>query len=220
VRQRLPAMIFGNADAKWAAIVEEISRLHAQGRPVLIGTRSIDKSEHLSRLLGAEGIEHNVLNAHRLAEEAQIVAQAGLPGRVTVSTNMAGRGTDIRLGPGVAERGGLHVICTEMHDSARIDWQLRGRCGRQGDPGSHRQYLALDDELLSSGLGPKKARKFEDQGKDTGGSFNHLARLFRRAQRKVERRHFRQRKSLMYFEKERKKIQRQMGQDPYLDTTS
>jgi len=220
IRKRLPDMVFGNEDAKWAAVVEEVCRMHAQGRPVLIGTRSIDKSEHLSRLLEEQGIEHRVLNAHHIEAEADIVARAGLPGRVTVSTNMAGRGTDIKLGEGIAELGGLHVICTEMHDSARIDWQLRGRCGRQGDPGTHRQYLALDDELLSSGLGPKKSRKYEALGAEGNGSFASLSRVFRRAQKKVERRHFRDRKGLMYFEKQRKKMQSQMGQDPYLDTPS
>jgi len=219
IRTRLPELVFGTAEAKWAAVVDEIQRMHALGRPVLVGTRSIDKSEHLSRLLSARGIEHQVLNAHHIAEEAQIVAQAGQPGRVTVSTNMAGRGTDIKLGPGVAELGGLHVICTEMHDSARIDRQLIGRCGRQGDPGSYRQFLALDDELLFSGLGPKKARKYEALGKaSANGPLEGYTHLFRKAQRKVERRHFRERRALMYFEKQRKKMQRQMGQDPYLDT--
>jgi len=185
---------------------------------VLIGTRSIDKSEHLSRLLAERGIEHQVLNARHIAKEADIVARAGLRGKVTVSTNMAGRGTDIKLGEGVAELGGLHVICTEMHDARRIDRQLMGRCGRQGDPGTHRQYLALDDELLLVGLGPKKARKLQELGREHNGSLDHLEYLFRKAQRKVERRHYRQRRSLMYYEKERKKMQRQMGQDPYLDT--
>jgi len=185
---------------------------------VLIGTRSIDKSEILSKLLDAKGIEHQVLNANQIAEEAKIVERAGLPGKVTVSTNMAGRGTDIKLGEGVTEFGGLHVICTEMHDAGRIDGQLRGRCARQGDPGTYRQYLALDDDLLEGGLGPKKAGKLEEMGRQSDDSFDELIRTFRKAQKKVERRHFRQRRALMYFEKERKKMQRQMGQDPYLDT--
>jgi preprotein translocase subunit SecA len=218
IRTRLPDLVFGDEDTKWAAVVEEICRLHAEGRPILIGTRSIDKSVHLSGLLEAQGIEHQILNAHHIETEAQIVAGAGLPGKVTVSTNMAGRGTDIKLGDGVADKGGLHVICTEMHDSARIDWQLRGRCGRQGDPGSFRQYIALDDELLFTGLGPKKSRKYEAVGKQENGSFDGYSRVFGKAQKKVERRHFRDRKTLMYFEKQRKKMQRQMGQDPYLDT--
>ena len=220
IRKRLPDMVFGHADAKWEAVVEEVCRLHAQGRPVLIGTRSIDKSEHLSRLLKERGIEHQVLNAHHIEEEADIVARAGLPAKVTVSTNMAGRGTDIKLGEGIAELGGLHVICTEMHDSARIDWQLRGRSGRQGDPGSFQQYLALDDELLFTGLGPEKSRKYEAIGQQNNGSCDRYRRVFRRAQRKVERRHLRDRKALMYFEKQRKKMQRQMGQDPFLDSPS
>lgn len=219
IRVPLPTLVFGTADAKWEAVVEEICRMHALGRPVLIGTRSIDKSEHLSGLLARHGIEHQVLNANHVEEEADIVARAGLPGKVTVSTNMAGRGTDIRLGENVAQIGGLHVVCTEMHDAARIDRQLMGRCGRQGDPGTHRQYLALDDELLSSGLGPKKSKKYEERGEQAGsGALEGYARLFRRAQRKVEKQHFRQRRALMYFEKERRKMQRQMGQDPYLDT--
>jgi preprotein translocase subunit SecA len=217
IRQRLPDAIFGDSEAKWEAIIEEVRTLHAQGRPLLIGTRSIDKSEHLAKLLRALGIEHQVLNAHRLAEEAEIVANAGNHGRVTVSTNMAGRGTDIRLGEGVADMGGLHVICTEMHDAARIDRQLAGRCGRQGDPGSFRQYLALDDELLL-GLGPDRAKRLKELGAQAAGPWNHLARLFRLAQRRTERKHFRDRRLLMYHEKERKKMQAQMGQDPYLDT--
>ncbi len=220
IRQRLPDRVFGVTDAKWTAVVEEVRQLHAAGRPVLIGTRSIDKSEELSALLNAAGIEHRVLNANQIAAEAEIIARAGLPRTVTVSTNMAGRGTDIKLGDGVAKLGGLHVICTEMHDANRIDRQLIGRCGRQGDPGTFRQYLALDDDLLLTGLGPDKSRKYKELGEESAGPFNHLGRLFRRAQRKVERRHFRQRKSLVYFEKERKKMQRQMGQDPYLDTPS
>lgn len=218
IRERLPDRVFGTEDAKWTAVVEEICELNARGRPVLIGTRSIDKSEHLSRMLKAKGIEHQVLNAHHVDVEADIVAEAGIANRVTVSTNMAGRGTDIKLGPGVLEMGGLHVICTEMHDSARIDRQLSGRCGRQGDPGTYRQYLALDDELLFNGLGPKKSRKLEALGEDQGGEFPRHAKLFRKAQKRVERRHFRDRRALMYFAKERKKAQRQMGQDPYLDT--
>jgi len=218
IRQGLLTRVFPNAEAKWAAVVEEVKQMHALGRPVLIGTRSIDKSEHLSRLLSAAGIEHRVLNAKHIAAEAEIVARAGQPGMVTVSTNMAGRGTDIKLGAGVAELGGLHVICTEMHDASRIDRQLIGRCGRQGDPGTYRQYLALDDDLLLAGLGPEKARRYKQLGEESSGPFDHLWRVFRKAQRKVQRRHFRQRRALMYFEKERKKMQRQMGQDPYLDT--
>ena len=218
IRQRLRTQVFGTEESKWKAVVEEICQLHEKGRPVLIGTRSIDKSEILSRLLNERGIAHQVLNANHIAAEAEIVAQAGAQGRVTVSTNMAGRGTDIKLGPGVVEIGGLQVILTEMHDAARIDRQLSGRCGRQGDPGTYRQYLALDDDLLLAGLGPKKSDRLKAYGERATGSLDRLSYLFRRAQRRVEARHFRQRRALMYFEKERKKMQQQMGQDPYLDT--
>lgn len=218
IRKRLPDRIFGTSDAKWLAIVEEVREMHALGRPVLIGTRSIDKSELLSKLLHGAGIEHQVLNAHRVAEEADIVARAGFADKVTVSTNMAGRGTDIKLGEGMADLGGLHVILTEVHDAARIDRQLRGRCGRQGDPGTYRQYLALDDDILLAGLGPKPSRRLKALGESSTGPFQQFARKFYRAQRRIERRHFRDRKMLMYFEQERRKLQRQMGQDPYLDT--
>lgn len=218
IRRRLPEFVYGTTDAKWTAVLEEIDQLHNEGRPILIGTRSIDKSEHLSELLNARNIEHQVLNANHIETEADIIAGAGLPGKVTVSTNMAGRGTDIKLGEGVSGMGGLHVICTEMHDSSRIDRQLIGRCGRQGDPGTYRQYLALDDDLLLTGLGPEKSKKLKKLGEQSAGSFDSLLKLFRKSQKKVERRHFRQRKSLMYYEKERKKMQLQMGQDTYLDT--
>jgi len=218
IRQRLPERVFGTDVDKWPAIVEEICEVHATGRPVLVGTRSIDKSELLSKLLDSRGIPHVVLNANHIAEEATIVSEAGKLGNVTVSTNMAGRGTDIKLGDGVNELGGLHVIMSEMHDSARIDRQLAGRCGRQGDPGTWRAYLALNDELLL-GLGPDKAKYYKTLGADGNGkSLDHMAGLFRKAQMLTERRHFRDRKVLMYHEKERKKLQAQMGQDPYLDT--
>ncbi len=220
IRQPLAERVFGSEAQKWAAVVEEVCQMHAEGRPVLIGTRSIDKSEILSRMLGDRGIEHQVLNANHIAAEADIVAGAGRRGKVTVSTNMAGRGTDIKLGEGVKELGGLHVICTEMHDSARIDRQLIGRCGRQGDPGTWRQYLGLDDDLLLAGLGPEKAKKYRELGESANGKLDRYRGLFRKAQGRVERRHFRDRRVLMYFEKERKKMQRQMGQDPYLDTPS
>jgi preprotein translocase subunit SecA len=217
IREQWPARVFGTQEEKWQAIVDEVCELHAAGRPVLIGTRSIDKSENLAALLRQRNVELDVLNANHIAEEAEIVAGAGVRGKVTVSTNMAGRGTDIKLQDGVAEIGGLHVIVTEMHDSARIDRQLAGRCGRQGDPGSFRIYLSLEDELLQA-LGPDKADVYKALGADAPGIYDHMARLFRKAQRITERKHFRDRKVLMYHEKERKKVQVQMGQDPYLDT--
>jgi preprotein translocase subunit SecA len=217
-REAWPTLVFGTADEKWAAIVEEVEFVHGEGRPVLIGTRSIDKSEHLSRLLEAAGIAHQVLNAKNLAAEAEIVKLAGEGGRVTVATNMAGRGTDIKLGDGVADLGGLHVICTEMHDAARIDRQLIGRCGRQGDPGTYRHFLALDDDILAAGFGPRRAARLKAAGSKTEGPLLAYEPLFRQAQRRVERRHFSERKKLMYYVKQRKKMLTQMGQDPYLDT--
>jgi preprotein translocase subunit SecA len=192
--------------------------MHKLGRPVLIGTRSIDKSVILSKLLAEQGIEHKVLNAHEVAAEAEIVARAGLPGKVTVATNMAGRGTDIKLGTGVAELGGLHVICTELHDSARIDRQLIGRCGRQGDPGTVRQYMSLDDDVIRTGLGPDVAERMTRVADTAGSEPQKYLGLIKKAQRKVERRHLRDRFVLLHHEKERKKMQREMGQDPYLDT--
>ncbi len=215
-RIRLATRVFGTESQKWEAIAAEVAEIHATGRPILIGTRTIDKSTILSDLLAEKGIEHRVLNANRIAEEAEIVANAGEAGRVTVSTNMAGRGTDIKLPDVVRDLGGLHVICTEMHESARIDRQLIGRCGRQGDPGTFRQYLALDDELLEKAFGPKRAKRYRAAGAG-GGLFPSCRRLFERAQRKVEVKSFRNRKIMLYYEKERKKTQRQMGQDPYLD---
>ena len=220
IRQKLQTLVFGTAEDKWHAIIEDVVEQHALGRPVLIGTRSIDKSELLSRLLAERGIEHAVLNARHVEQEAEIVSKAGQVGKVTVATNMAGRGTDIRLGDGVAELGGLHVICTELHEAQRIDRQLIGRCGRQGDPGTYRQFLALDDEILETAYGPKKAEKLKQRGIQFAGSgpLSGFEAMIYKAQRKVERRHFRDRKVLLYHEKERQKMQRQMSQDPYLDT--
>ncbi len=220
-RRRLADHVFATNLTKFAAIVEEVRELNSAGRPVLIGTRSIDKSEALSLMLRDAGLDHQVLNANEIAKEAEIVAGAGHPGKVTVATNMAGRGTDIKLAEGVAELGGLHVICTELHDAARIDRQLAGRCARQGDPGTVRQYLALDDDIIRSGFGPDVADRYERTSSGNGSiSFQRYARVMRRAQRKVEKKHFRDRMMLLHHEKERKKVQREMGQDPYLDTPS
>lgn len=216
-RKRLPDKVYGTEDAKWNAIVAESRELYLQGRPILIGTRSIAKSQQLSRLLTTSGIPHQVLNAHEVAAEAEIVARAGESGKVTVATNMAGRGTDIKLAPAVAEAGGLHVICSELHDSARIDRQLMGRCARQGDPGTVRQYMSLDDDVIKTGFGPEKAKKMTQLGLGNTNAQAYLG-LLRRAQQKVERRHLRDRFVLLYHERERKKMQREMGQDPYLDT--
>ena len=217
-RERLADRVFGSMEAKFRAIVEEVRDVHASGRPILIGTRSIDKSVLLSQLLEEVEIEHQVLNANNVEREAEIVAEAGCRGKVTVATNMAGRGTDVKLTGDVAQLGGMHVICTELHDAARIDRQLIGRCGRQGDPGSYRQYLSLDDDILKTGLGPDKAERLKARGESLQGSADNQARLFRTAQRKVERKHFRDRMVMLHHEKERKKMQREIGQDPYLDT--
>ncbi|MEM9645030.1 MAG: helicase-related protein, partial [Planctomycetota bacterium] len=217
-RERLADKVFGSMLAKFEAIVEEVREIHESGRPILIGTRSIDKSEILSQLLDQIGIQHQVLNANNVEREAEIVSAAGGQGKVTVATNMAGRGTDIKLDDEVEAMGGMHVICTELHDAARVDRQLIGRCGRQGDRGSYRQYLSLDDDILKVGLGVDKAERLKSKGEELTGSADHQAKLFRRAQRKVERKHFRDRMVLMHHEKERKKMQREIGQDPYLDT--
>jgi preprotein translocase subunit SecA len=148
-RAYLPDRVYGRAEHKWAAVVAAIRERHATGQPVLVGTRSVAASEHIASLLEEAKLPFRLLNARQDADEAGIVAEAGQEGRITVATNMAGRGTDIKLGPGVAEKGGLHVICTERHDSGRIDRQLFGRSGRQGDPGSCEAILAAEDELAT-----------------------------------------------------------------------
>jgi preprotein translocase subunit SecA len=148
LRVYLPTVCCVDAVEKWQRVVQEAERMRKVGRPVLIGSRSVEASEQLDAALNAAGIPHRVLNARQDADEAQVVAEAGQPGVVTVATNMAGRGTDIHLGPGVAEKGGLHVILTEYHDSSRIDRQLFGRCARQGDPGSVQAIVAYDDGLF------------------------------------------------------------------------
>ena len=166
-REQLPDLVFGTADAKWQAMVKEVGEHHQAGRPVLVGTRSIDKSETLSALLLYSGIAHHVLNARYLEQEAEIVAQAGGYGQVTVATNMAGRGTDIRLSPEALAVGGMHVIISELHESERVDRQLIGRCGRQGDPGSYRYYMSLEDEILLLGLGASESQRLKRMGADS-----------------------------------------------------
>lgn len=221
IRRRLPAVVAADSVQKFIRVVDEVRELHGDGRPVLIGTRSIDKSEELSRLLTAAALPHTVLNARHIAEEADIVARAGERGQITVSTNMAGRGTDIKLGEGVAELGGLHVICTELHDSARIDRQLVGRCGRQGDPGTWRQYVSLDDDILTTAHGPKRAAWIAARLRwRRGGNPERLLATFKGAQRTVEARHRRQRRVLEYIERQRSEAHMQMSHDPYLDAAS
>ena len=216
-RVSLPDRVFLTASDKWDAVVAEVMMMHQAGRPVLIGTRSIDRSEELSRHLKAAGIEHAVLNALRPAEEAAIAAQAGQRGRVTVATNLAGRGTDIRLADEVAQLGGLHVICAEMHESARNDRQLVGQCARHGDPGSCRRFVSLDDQLLEAGLSPRQVERLKGTLAARPEFASRVGRALRRAQARVERRHFQQRKLLRFVENERRKMQAEMGLDPFLD---
>ncbi|MBL8223063.1 MAG: hypothetical protein JNL62_27745, partial [Bryobacterales bacterium] len=150
LRRSLGERVFLSGERRWAAVVERVVAMHAAGRATLIGTRSVEASEQLSALLAARGMPHALLNARQDAEEASIIAAAGQPGGVTVATNMAGRGTDILLHPAVRDAGGLHVILTEFHESRRIDRQLFGRAGRQGDPGSFESLVSLDDELFQT----------------------------------------------------------------------
>jgi len=188
-------LIYPTSEAKWQAIVDRVAQLHSAGRPVLVGTRSVGDSEHISELLQKASIEHSVLNARQNRAEAEIVAQAGQPGRVTVATNMAGRGTDIRLAPGVAEAGGLFVIASERHEAGRIDRQLFGRSGRQGDPGEGQAMVSLDDELLRSVFGWLLDRL---SGRRSRFPDRLVRMLFSWAQRTTERRHGGVRKRLLY----------------------
>jgi preprotein translocase subunit SecA len=196
-RRRFPDRVYASAAAKWAAIVERLRELHAHGRPVLVGTRSVAASEHLSELLDAAGLAHQVLNARQDQEEAEIIANAGSRGRITVATNMAGRGTDIRLAPGVAELGGLHVLATERHDARRIDRQLFGRGGRQGDPGSYEAIVALEDEIVQQNFGglAKLMARLAGDGRALPGRLG--AALVAFAQRTAERHHARVRRELL-----------------------
>jgi len=216
-RQRVELQIKYCPDeaTKLQQIVDDVKEVHASGRPILIGTRSIAKSIELSVQLTKGGIEHEVLNARQVEREAEIVSRAGEAHRVTVATNMAGRGTDIKISDEVKELGGLHVVGTEMHESGRIDQQLFGRCGRQGDPGTVQQYLGAEDKLLESAFGQQTAMRYRKIAKSRSGDY--WIRLFHKAQAKGENQHYRARKSLMYSEKQLAKSQREMGLDPILD---
>ncbi|MBL9129328.1 MAG: preprotein translocase subunit SecA, partial [Verrucomicrobiales bacterium] len=187
---------------KWDAVVREIVEVHNQGRPILVGTISVDASEHLSRLLKKTGIPHAVLNAKYHQQEAEIVGRAGQRGAVTIATNMAGRGTDIKLGPGVAEIGGLHVVGTERHESRRIDRQLRGRCARQGDPGSSHFFLALEDDLMRLFGSDRIIRYMEKMGLEEGQELEHplLNKSIGQAQKRVEQHNFQIRKRTLEFD--------------------
>jgi preprotein translocase subunit SecA len=232
-RKVLSDVVFATAEEKWVAVADEVARAHKTGEPVLIGTRSIEKSEHLSELLTARGVPHQVLNAKEHEKEAAIVAKAGGRGMVTVATNMAGRGTDIKLGDGVPDLGGLYVIGTERHTARRVDRQLIGRCARQGDPGRARFYISLEDEILEM---ISKGEKFEEKleeavltrrleryrswaARATNGSLQKrwLRRFFTTTQIRLENKHYAQRRQLMEFEKIWDKMKKEMGLDPVLD---
>ncbi|HMD53912.1 MAG TPA: prepilin peptidase, partial [Phycisphaerae bacterium] len=176
IRQKLGIRIFPNEEDKLTAVIAEINRIHSLGRPLLIGTRSVHASEKLSEKLGKMGLSHQVLNAVRHAQEAQIIAAAGNAGCITVATNMAGRGTDIRLDPEAQKAGGLHVIATESHESGRIDRQLAGRAGRQGDPGSSIIFASVNDQLVQTHAG-LPVRLCRTVGAKNGRMFNLLGRL-------------------------------------------
>ena len=202
IRTDYPDVIYKTKAAKYRAVVKEIVELHKSGRPVLVGTTSITQSEDLSALLKKQGIPHNVLNAKYHEKEALIVADAGQPGQVTIATNMAGRGTDIVLGEGVAEKGGLHILGTERHESRRIDNQLRGRCARQGDPGSSRFYLSLEDDLMRL-FGSDKIKGMMDKlGMEEDEPIENkiVTSSIENAQKKVEERNFNIRKMVLEYD--------------------
>ncbi len=187
---------------KFAAVLNEIRQTHALGRPILVGTISVEVSEQLSRMLKREGIIHSVLNAKYHQQEAEIITRAGQRGAVTIATNMAGRGTDIKLGPGVAELGGLHVLATERHEARRIDRQLRGRCARQGDPGSSHFYIALEDDLMRLFGSDRIVKMMERMGLEEGQELTHpwLNRSIQQAQKRVEEHNFQIRKRTLEFD--------------------
>ena len=202
IREDCPDVIYRTEDEKFDAVIEEIKELHEVKRPVLVGTISIERSELLSKKLKKFGIKHSILNAKHHEKEAEIITQAGQPGAVTIATNMAGRGTDIVLGEGIPELGGLHILGTERHESRRIDNQLRGRSGRQGDMGSSRFYLSLEDDLLrifgSDKISPLMARL----GMEDGQPIEHamVSKAVANAQKKVEAHNFDIRKHLLEYD--------------------
>ena len=195
-------VVYNHEDGKFRAVINEIIEMHNAGRPVLVGTRSIEKSERLSALLSKRGIEHNVLNAKYHEKEAEIIKDAGIAGKVTIATNMAGRGVDIKLGETVPAAGGLHIIGTERHESRRIDNQLRGRSGRQGDPGSSRFYVGLDDELMRI-FGGERIRGIMERFKiddDTPIEAGILTASIANAQKKVEAHNYETRKHVLEYD--------------------
>ena len=202
IRKDLPDVIYKTKNAKYRAVVREVKKRHATGQPILVGTTSINQSEILSQLLDKENIVHNVLNAKYHEKEAEIIKNAGQKGMVTIATNMAGRGTDIKLGPGVAELGGLMIIGTERHESRRIDNQLRGRAGRQGDPGTTQFFLSLEDDLMRI-FGSENISKFMDKlgmDEDEPITAKMITRSIEKAQKKVESHNFDIRKYVLEYD--------------------
>jgi preprotein translocase subunit SecA len=195
-------LIYKTKKEKYNAVIEETMKLVAAGRPVLVGTTSVEISELLSKMLKLKGIKHNVLNAKLHQREAEIVAEAGLAGTVTIATNMAGRGTDIKLGPGVKEAGGLAIIGTERHESRRVDRQLRGRAGRQGDPGSSQFFVSLEDDLMRLFGSERIAKMMDRMGLKEGEVIQHsmITKSIERAQKKVEENNFGIRKRLIEYD--------------------
>jgi preprotein translocase subunit SecA len=202
MRQDANDSVYKTKREKYSAVLKEIKEIHGQGRPILVGTISVEVSEHLSRMLKREGIIHSVLNAKYHQQEAEIVARAGQRGSVTIATNMAGRGTDIKLGAGIAEIGGLHVIGTERHEARRIDRQLRGRCARQGDPGSSHFFIGLEDDLMRLFGSDKIVKYMERMGLEEGQELEHplLNRSIEQAQKKVEQHNFQIRKRTLEYD--------------------
>jgi len=202
IRDDREDLVFKTKREKYKAVIDEIEILRAAGRPVLVGTTSVEVSELLGKMLQVKKIPHNVLNAKQHAREAQIVAEAGLPGNVTIATNMAGRGTDIKLGPGVKEAGGLAILGTERHDSRRVDRQLRGRAGRQGDPGSSQFYVSLEDDLMRMFGSDRIAGMMDKLGYKEGEVIQHsmITKSIERAQKKVEENNFGIRKRLLEYD--------------------
>jgi len=200
-RRALPGRVYARGEERWQAVLARVRELHARGRPVLVGTRSVAAAEHLAALLSRTGLAHQVLSARQDRAEAAVIARAGEAGRITIATNMAGRGTDIRLGAGVAARGGLHVIVTEHHEAARIDRQLCGRCARQGDPGSHEAIVSLEDELIrryASRLAAL-ARRAAQPKRPLPRPLGRL--VWRSAQHRAERRHAGLRRELLKMDR-------------------
>lgn len=195
-------LVYKTKREKFGAVIDEIAKLRDAGRPILVGTTSVEVSELLSRMLRQKQIPHNVLNAKQHAREAQIVAEAGLAGAVTIATNMAGRGTDIKLGPGVKEAGGLAILGTERHESRRVDRQLRGRAGRQGDPGSSQFFVSLEDDLMRMFGSERIAKVMDFAGYKEGEVIQHsmITKSIERAQKKVEENNFGIRKRLLEYD--------------------